>query len=100
MQEYSGVIAAFINSVAVLGVVQFLKVQIPALNQKIPWVLPILAGAVGPGIATLQNFLSSSLGVPIDLSPIVGIFTGGTAVAIFQVGKQATKGAEVPAQKG
>ena len=92
MNEWSNVIAAFINSGVVLGLVQLIKKWLPVLNEKIPWVLPILAGAIGPAIAAIQSWLATVLGVPIDLSPIAAIFTGGTAVALYQVGKQASKG--------
>jgi len=92
MNEWSNVIAAFINSGVVIGVVQLIKKWLPVLNDKVPWIIPILAGAIGPGIAVIQNWLSTVLGVPIDLSPIAAIFTGGTAVALYQVGKQASKG--------
>lgn len=91
MNEWSSVIAAFINSGVVLGVVQLIKKWLPVLNEKVPWLIPIIAGAIGPAVAALQNWLSTLLGVPIDLSPIAAIFTGGTAVALYQIGKQASK---------
>jgi len=91
MEAYYPVIAALINSVLVLLVVQVLKTAIPKLKESIPWLIPILAGAIGPAVAAGQNALFAWLGVPIDLSAIVAIFTGGTAVAINQVGKQIQK---------
>ena len=91
MEQYGGIIAAFINSVLVLAIVQLLKIKIPVLREKLPWLIPIIAGAIGPAVAAGQNYLSQLLGVAIDLNPIAAIFTGGTAVAIHQVGKQASK---------
>ena len=91
IRELNQIIAAFINSVAVLGIVQFLKVNIPILKEKLPWLIPIVAGAIGPAVAAGQNALSTWLAVPINLDPIAAIFTGTTAVAIYQVGKQIQK---------
>ncbi len=91
MQEYGGVLAALINSVLVLAIVQILKTKVPKLKEKLPWLIPIIAGAIGPAVAAGQNYLSGLIGAPIDISPIAAIFTGGTAVAMHQVGKQATK---------
>lgn len=94
MQELSAILPALINSVLVMVVVQLIKKWIPVINKKIPWLLPIIAGAAGPGIATLQTYLSTLLGVNIDLSPIAAIFTGGSAVALYQIGKQVSKGGQ------
>lgn len=88
--DYKIMIAGFINAVAVVGVVQFLKVYLPIINEKVSWLLPVLAAAIGPAVAVLQNVLFTWLGIPIDLSPIAAVFTGATAVAIYQVKKQAT----------
>ncbi len=55
----------------------------------------IIAGAIGPAVAAGQNALFGMLGVEIDLSPVLALFTGATAVAINQVGKQVHKTAAV-----
>jgi hypothetical protein len=91
MEAYYPIMAALINSVLVLLVVQRLKNGIPILKQSVPWLIPILAGAIGPAVAAGQNALFSWLGVPIDLSAIAAIFSGASAVAINQVGKQIQK---------
>jgi len=83
--------AAAINSVGVLAVVQLIKSYAPKLKVQLPWLIPIIAGAVGPAVAAGQNALGAYLGIPIDLSPIVAVFTGATATAMNQVYKQATK---------
>jgi len=91
--EYNILIAGFINTVLVLALVQLLKVKVPILKENVPWLLPIVAGGIGPVVAAGQNALFAWLGVPIDLSPIAAIFTGATATAVNQVGKQAAKAA-------
>jgi hypothetical protein len=80
-----------INTVAVLALVQLLKTYIPMLKTYYPWLLPIIAAAAGPLVALLQNWITGALGVPIDLTPISGIFSGGAAVMVNQVGKQWSK---------
>jgi len=88
--DWNQIIAAAINSVLVLLVVQGLKTYaIPWLNEKVPWALPLISLVIGPGIAFVTNSLSTALGYPIDLSLIIAVFTGGTAVALHQIGKQA-----------
>lgn len=101
MQAYYPIIAGIINTVLVLFVVQALKNLVPKMRESIPWIIPILAGAIGPLVAAGQNALFSWLGIPIDLSAIAAIFTGGSAVAINQVGKQYQKSQseETPAEK-
>jgi|GEM_PF-3180203 len=89
--EWNSLIGALINSVVVMGVVQVIKLYLPKLNELVPWIIPILAAAIGPAVAVAQNALATWLGVPIDLSAIAAIFTGGSAVAIYQVGKQSRK---------
>jgi hypothetical protein len=89
--EYNILIAGFINTVLVLAIVQLLKVKISWLKEKVPWLLPIVAGGIGPAVAAGQNALFAWLGIPIDLAPIAAIFTGATATAVNQVGKQAAK---------
>lgn len=90
--EWQILIAAFINTVAVLGLVQLIKtVIIPSLNTMAPWLLPILAAALGPAVALVQNALSAWLGVPIDLSLLASIATGASAVALHQTTKQGSK---------
>ena len=93
--DYNILIAGFINTVLVLGLVQLLKIKTPVLKEKAPWLFPIIAGGIGPAIAVGQNVLFAWLGLPIDLSPIAAIFTGATATAVNQVGKQATKAAAI-----
>ena len=90
--DWNQIAAAAINSVLVLMAVQFLKTTgVPWLNAKAPFLLPIIAMLIGPAMAIAMNYLSALLGHPIDLSPIIGVFVGGTAVALHQVGKQALK---------
>jgi len=87
--DWNQIIAAAINSVLVLLAVQLIKVHaIPFLKQSAPWALPIISLVIGPAITAATNWLAAFLGYPIDLSPIAGVFIGGTAVALHQIGKQ------------
>lgn len=81
-------IAGFINAVLVVAVVQFLKWAIPQINAFAPWIFPIMAAAIGPLINTLQTALTGWLLIPIDLSSIVAVFTGGFAVTVHQFFRQ------------
>jgi hypothetical protein len=91
MEQWGSIIAALINTVIVLGIVQLLKMYVPKLKEGVPWLIPIFAGAIGPAAAVGQTYLGSLLGVAIDLNPIVAIFTGASATAMNQVYKQAAK---------
>ncbi|HXG76466.1 MAG TPA: hypothetical protein VNJ53_07850 [Gaiellaceae bacterium] len=84
------ILAGFINTTAVLLLVQGLKTLLPWLRQTTPWLLPVLAASAGPLVAAVQSWLAAWLGAPIDLSPLVAIFSGATATAVHQVGKQVT----------
>lgn len=89
--DWNQIIAAAINSVLVLMAVQLLKTYaLPWLKQQAPWVLPIVSLVIGPALTAAVNALSAMFGYPIDLSPIIGVFAGGTAVALHQIGKQAS----------
>ncbi len=87
--DWKILVAGLINSVIVVGLVQAIKLYWPSIRERIPALLPIFAAALGPAVAVAQNTISGWLGVPIDLSPLVGAFTGAAAVAIHQVGVQA-----------
>ena len=90
--DWNEIAAAAINSVLVLIAVQFLKTKgIPWLNLHVPWLLPLIAMAIGPLMMIAMSYLSEYFGYLIDLSPIIGVFTGGMAVALHQVGKQFKK---------
>lgn len=86
------IIAALINSVLVLIAVQGLKNYVmPFLRVKYPWVLPIIATVAGPLLGMLTQYLSAMLGYPIDLSAIIGVLTGLSAVAGYSVLNKAGK---------
>jgi hypothetical protein len=89
-------LAGFINAVAVVGLVQWLKAVAPWIRATAPWVLPLFAMLAGPIVTIVQGLLAGWLGLPIDLAPILGpftpvlgAFTGATAVALHQVARQA-----------
>lgn len=87
--DYMLLLANLVNAVLVLALVQALKTYaMPFLKEKVPWVLPILAMGIGPLMMLATEYLVTLIGHPIDLSPIVGVFVGGTAVALHQVSVQ------------
>jgi len=88
------IVANLINMVLVLVAVELIKKSIPIINASIPWLLPIIAAVIGPVVALIQSYLGAWLGVNIDLSSIVAVFTGGSAVALYQFGKQLSKGGQ------
>jgi len=92
--EWQQIVANLINTVLVLLAVQGIKAVLPFLNKSVPWLLPIIAAAIGPVVAVIQSWLGSWLGINIDLSAIVAVFTGGSAVALYQFGKQLSKGGQ------
>ena len=89
--EWKPLLAMFINTVLVLGLTQVVKVYVPGIRAAVPWLLPIIAIFAGPVVAVAQNAMAGWLGVPIDLSPLLGLATGGAAVAMNQTWKQATE---------
>jgi uncharacterized membrane protein YdcZ (DUF606 family) len=86
--DWKVLVAGLINSVLVVGAVQLIKVSLPKLRESVPWALPLIAMVGGPLLVWGQNQLMTVLGVPVDLSPLMGVLTGGTAVALNQVVKQ------------
>lgn len=91
--DWNQIAVAAINSVLVLMAVQFLKVKgVPWLRLNAPFLLPIIALIAGPALTAAMNYLTAFFGYPVDLSPIIGVFSGGTAVALHQVAKQYAKG--------
>jgi len=87
-------LAGIINTVGVVFTVQFLKWKLPVIKEKLPWFIPIPALAsllIGPAISAVQTYVGQLLGIPIDLSPIIAVFTGGSAVAMYETHDQAKK---------
>mgnify|MGYP001570446798 FL=1 len=86
--DWKPLLAMAINTVGVMLVTQLIKTGIPIIHSAVPWLLPILATLAGPVVAVLQSLLAGWVGVPIDLSPLLGLATGGAAVAMHQVHRQ------------
>ena len=86
--DWTVLLAGAINCVLVIAVVQILKGTLPYLRLTAPWLLPTLTLVIGPLLTYLQNALAAALGWPIDLSPIIAVFTGGTAVTLHQIKEQ------------
>lgn len=76
-----------LNAVGTMVIVKGLAWVIPWFRERVPDLLPIVAGAVGPLLAWVQLQLTEMTGVPISLGvpEILAMFTGGSAVAIAQV---------------
>jgi len=86
MQEWYPILATLINSAGVMTAVQVIKKYIPVIKERVPILLPIMAGALGPAVGALQGYLISVLGVPVDLSPITALVAGPIAVLAYDVG--------------
>ena len=82
------IMAAAINTVIVLALVEVLKAQVPVIRIAMPWVLPVLATLAGPMVAVAQTSLAGWLNLPIDLSPLVAVLSGAAATTVHQVGRQ------------
>jgi len=81
--ELGLILANLINMVLVVALVGLLKKILPGLKEKSPLVLQLIALVVGVAVPFLGAKLTVWLGFPIDLSPIVGVFTGLGAVGFF-----------------
>lgn len=90
--NWNEVIAAVINTAAVLVVCQFIKLYKPKITETMGWLLPFFTLLLGPILAKVQSIIAVWLGVPIDLSPIIAAWTGGAAVAVHQIYHQVEKG--------
>jgi uncharacterized membrane protein len=78
--NWQQLLAAFINGFVVYGVVQGLMYLKPILQEKYPWAWTLLGAILGILIPIVANLLTSLLGVPIDLNPILNVFAGVMAV--------------------
>ena len=78
-------VALAANSGLVLVLVQIIKIKLlPVLKEKFPWSLPMIASVLG----FMSAIVLSSIG--IDISPIVGLFSGLAASGAFAIFKEAT----------
>jgi hypothetical protein len=73
------VVGAFINGVIVALIVQGLAVLKPIFIEKWPWAWTLLGSVLGLLIPILANWLTSVLGIPINLNPILAVFSGAIA---------------------
>ncbi len=78
-------VALLANSGLVLVLVQVIKIKLlPVLKEKFPWSLPMIASALGFATAIILSLTG------IDISPIVGVFSGLAASGAFAIFKEAT----------
>ena len=80
-----------INAFGVAAAVQLLTTVMHVLKLKIGVVIPFIAMAMGPLMALATEEVTKILGIPVDFSAITAVFTGGSAVALHQMGKQLSK---------
>lgn len=87
MEEFTGVelFALAFNTGIVFALVQVLKRYVaPVLKTSYPWAIPIIA----LGIGSASSLLMARYG--IDISPLMGAFTGAAASTAFVVIKEGT----------
>lgn len=93
-QSWGLIVAVLINTAGVMAVVTVINRIMPKLRAAVPWTVPLIASLlVGPALVAVQSWLSTWLGVPIDLSAIAGaatgLGTGALAVTAHQVYRNA-----------
>lgn len=79
--SWLSILALAINTVGTLVVLKLAATVVPALRDRFPDVVPFLSVLVGPGVAWVQKQLAA-VGILVDLSPLLAIFSGGSAMAI------------------
>jgi hypothetical protein len=77
--SWQAIAAMAINGVGVAIALRVSQAVIPALESRVPWMMPALAAMYGPVLMQVQAFLSDMLGVAIDLAPLYGMASGATA---------------------
>ena len=80
-------VATLINGAGVFSALWVFNRYIPIVREKIPALVPILAGGFGPAVGYVQNALTAWLGMAIVLDPLLTVFTSFTAVAGHQIYK-------------
>ena len=80
--------AVAVNSVAVMAIVQLLKMLLPNIPGGVK---QILALVMGPLLMWGATALGGLLGYPIDFSPIAAVFAGPAAMGLFDVAKKVGK---------
>ncbi len=90
--DWNEILAVFINTVVVMVAVQGLKAYvIPWIKANAPWTIPLIAQGLAWIVTYASNWLTAAIGYPVDLSPIVAVFTGLIAVGAFDVLQGAKK---------
>ena len=81
-------LAMAINAGGVFYLVSLITRLLPALRNRAPQCIPIIAALSGPLLNLAGAALSDLFGYPIDFSPIIGAFGGTAAVAVHQIRTQ------------
>lgn len=89
--DYKVLLSNLANSVIIVGLVQLLKTYWPSVRESYPWLIPIVATALGPLIGVLQVTLLGKFGINVDFSPVLAIFSGAAATTVHQVNRQLKK---------
>lgn len=76
------ILALAINTVGTVVVLKIAATYVPALRARFPSLVPILAGVLGPAVMYAERYLAGLTGQVIDLSPLLGIFSGGAGMAV------------------
>jgi hypothetical protein len=74
-------LAGLLNALVVYGVL-WAGSRLAFIRDRWPVLVPLAAPFVGLGVAWVQSYVQTVWGFTIDLSPILGLFSGGAAMAL------------------
>jgi len=76
--------ALFINTILVAALTQGAKWLVPVMKESADWLIGPLAVFLGGLTAWIGQKVMIAIGQPIDMSPILGPFSGAIAAAGFK----------------
>lgn len=77
--DWKLILATFVNGTLVLLIVSVINAYKPVIRESYPWVVPLMATALGPVIGAAQSWALSKLGIQVDFSPIIAALAGAAA---------------------